>query len=70
MIIFNIIINASETGQEWNEIVAIVHEKAEAEERWNFLGLNKEKFYQQICYDSIVASAVEAYRKTNKKKQH
>ena len=68
--IFNTVMNDSETGQECNEIVAIVHEKAEAEESWNFLALNKNEFYQQICYDLIVAPAVEAYRKTNKKKQN
>ena len=67
-IIFHTLIKASETGQECNEIVAIVHEKAEAEESWNFLGLNKDEFYQQICYDSIIAPAVDAYRKTDKKK--
>ena len=69
-IIFNTLINTSETGQECNKIVAIVNEKAEAEESWNFLGLNKDEFYQQICYDSIVAPAVEAYRKKDKQKRN
>ena len=60
-IIFNTLINASKTGQECNEIVAIIHEKVEKEESWNFLSLNKDEFYQQICYDSIVAPMVEGY---------
>lgn len=68
-IIFSALINASEKGQECNEVVALCHERAEVQESWNFLGLNREEFNELICYESIVAPAVEAYRKTDRKKK-
>ena len=43
-LIFNALISTSDRGQECNEIVALFHEKAEIEESWVFLGLNKEEF--------------------------
>ena len=41
-IILVTLINASEAGHKCNEIVAIVQPKAEREQSWTYLGLNKE----------------------------
>ena len=60
-IILDTLINASEAGHKRNEIVAIVHSKAEREQSWTYLGLNKEELNTRIQYDTIVAPAVEAF---------
>ena len=60
-IILDTLINASEAGHKCNKIVAIVHSKAEREQSWTYLGLNKEEFNTRIQYDTIVALAVEDF---------
>ena len=64
-IILDTLINASEAGHKCNEIVAIVHSKAEREQSCTYLSLNKEEFNTRIQYDTIVAPAVEAFRRTD-----
>ena len=49
--------------------MAIVHSKAEREQSWRYLGLNKEEFNTRIQYDTIVAPGVEAFRKTDARKK-
>ena len=68
-IILDTQINASEAGHKCNEIVAIVHSKAEREQSWTYLGLNKEEFNTRIQYETIVAPAVEAYRRMDATKK-
>ena len=68
-IILDTLINASEAGYKCNEIVAIVHSKAEREQSWTYLGLTKEEFYTRIQYNTIVAPAVEAFRRTDARKK-
>ena len=47
-IILETLINANEAGHKCNEIVTIVHSKAEREQSWTYLGLNKEEFNTRI----------------------
>ena len=69
-IIIDTLINASEGGHtQCNEIVAIVHSNAEREQSWTYLGLNKEEFNTRIQYDTIVAPAVEGFRRTDARKK-
>ena len=68
-VIFDTLIRASEAGQKCNEVVAIIHSKAEEEKTWTHLGLGKAEFNEHIHYDDIVAPAVEAFRKTDARRK-
>ena len=51
-------VNASEAGLKCAEVVDIFHDKAEKQEAWKLLCIDKIEFNRQIQYDDIAASAI------------
>ena len=62
-VIYEAQVNTSEAALKYVEVVAIFHEKAEKQERWKLLGIDRNKFNRQIQYKDNVAPAITAFRK-------
>lgn len=64
-VIHEALVNAIEASLKCTEVVAIFYKKAEKQETWKLLGIDKNKFNNQIQYEDIVVPAIRAFRKTD-----